>query len=1111
MKILKRTVLLGTAAAAMIALFLLAPALLTSCGQRVTLRFETNGGTRLESVEGTVGASYKRPAEPQKEGYYFDGWYLSEDFSGEREELPDKMPDKSTTYYAKYGKYPHLLLSLDGGTLKESDLLVRPGTNLVEYLKDYVPQKEGLSFGGWFLSGEKLRSDALMSEEDLTLSARYLSDYSVDVFLEKADFEGEFEKSEELSVSGQNWEGEILSVEPRPIENFFLDETRSKKERMVLSPGENRLAFYYLRKDVSLTYSEEGERRTIFSRFGAHIPLEEGRAGTGLVFFGWAQEKNVGASYFAGDVLTLGPEDIVLYGRQARRYPSALTKGQLDIEELENSGVRNALYRGENESCFGLYRSDLNKFEGETLSGRLDERGYFLLNDSGTYDGFSLLQNKSDEAFGRLSLDFWNGSATLEKEGTVIDGKYSYLFEDGAYLGICSFSGEGESFRFRLKDNCFLKEGAEKGRYVLSENGALSQFSFLTLDGFGNAKFLSADKEEACEYLGSGEGDWKLLGPDKRFLLGERVWGEREREPVFFLYQDALHGTFKGSGVLILDGYGVSGEYLSAGERVTGNFIKEGDVVTLFGKTPLRFTLRGEEFFLTGDEAGYFDGERGELYLDGALKGTLSGEEGSYRKIGESEIVFSSAQKEEIRLKLKESSYLLYDKASSGSYLGAYGSSLVLDGYGGGIYKTFDKREIPIETIFSEGDLVEIYSPAFSEPIFVRLFSENKFSLIEASEVGEYPLRLKEGTLFLDGAGCALLSIEGGKERGNYRMEEGEVFFSSSSSERRFRLFEDGTCCEFGGKGVFEGDGVLTLDGYGKASFLYGGKEIFGSYKFFEGGADAYFEYLLMRFSLAESRILSRTTYEEYEGEMGTLFLAQEGSKALLIGEEEKEGSFSRANDVLSCFGVEMKLSLHTYSLYDAQKEKIYPLSDGSLYLDGSGGGIYRRGEIEAKGKIQEENGYLVLSSEGLSSYSGKIAFLITDSGAEAMGIEYGSYLSSSKEALYLDGAGGAVYEGVSGRYEKEGEGYRFTGGGISFVFRLKKGARFERKYPLRAGYYETNLGVLKVDEFGASLEGESVEILCGEENFLVFSAGGVSYLFRYEGDPIQTSPHFCV
>ncbi len=69
---------------------------------RYTVKFETNGGTKVADKTAVRNFKIPQPTAPEKEGYTFNGWYTDEELS-EKYDF-DKVVTKSFTLYAKWDK-----------------------------------------------------------------------------------------------------------------------------------------------------------------------------------------------------------------------------------------------------------------------------------------------------------------------------------------------------------------------------------------------------------------------------------------------------------------------------------------------------------------------------------------------------------------------------------------------------------------------------------------------------------------------------------------------------------------------------------------------------------------------------------------------------------------------------------------------------------------------------------------------------------------------------------------------------------------------------------------------------------------------------------------------
>lgn len=158
-------------------LALLAALAFTSCARQYDVRFELNGGS-LPKEDGNsyhIGDEYILPT-PTKSGHEFDGWYLTEDFSGDPVVSIILGESEAVTLYAKFVRLIKITYQTEGG-VTSNPTLVRQD-EIVELSGAVL---DGMIFEGWYTESEyKNRIKSLICPtRDLTLYAKYYGRYSI--------------------------------------------------------------------------------------------------------------------------------------------------------------------------------------------------------------------------------------------------------------------------------------------------------------------------------------------------------------------------------------------------------------------------------------------------------------------------------------------------------------------------------------------------------------------------------------------------------------------------------------------------------------------------------------------------------------------------------------------------------------------------------------------------------------------------------------------------------------------------------------------------------------------------------------------------------------------
>lgn len=550
--------------AALTVLLALAMLVFAACetGKTYTLTFETGNGSAVSPIKAKAGDKIDLPDEPTLDGHRFDGWYLSEDFSGEKAALPETMPAENRTYYAKFTAIKTATLTLDaaGGVLETSVFELEAGEKVWRIVSQAVPSLTGAVFGGWFNGNSAVTENTVMPANGLTLTARYKASYVVEVYLE--DLNGEYgAPTDQVTFEGgSDWLGREVrlgaSVLKAP-EGFLFDQT--KTQPITLVAGENVYKAYFYRADGYVYYfvntpqgaEAEGEMDFATVTYGApHTVSESMFTVRGYRFAGWSDSPEGEVVYAAGDEISQVKGTIMLYARW--NYGATDAGGGADrIYLLMESPLKAVLERPVLGEKTGSYDPDTRLFEfeiadGRTLKGRMhaDGKGFAYFDGDMTLT----LTQVDGTAAGKatIALDGLDAALYTPENGAATEGSYTRVSPS-----VYQFSSESVRFRFRIEksdgEDVFVMSDGYEGTYYYY-NGGIS-YPVVILDGFGAAAYL-ADSESSLltgAYAPSGE-EIEVTYPngdgEVRFLcrLGEEqgrtTSGDVVTVTVFYLADD---------------------------------------------------------------------------------------------------------------------------------------------------------------------------------------------------------------------------------------------------------------------------------------------------------------------------------------------------------------------------------------------------------------------------------------------------------------------------------------------------------------------------------------------------------------------------------------------
>ncbi len=540
-----------------------------------TLTFVAQGVV-VPAITARAGVAISAPREPDRRGYAFVGWYLSEQFEGEAQVIPSVMPAENRTYYAKFESVNTVEFVVDESVAPIPAIKGQAGDAITP---PQDPKPEGKLFLGWFTkpngAGEKV--DALptvMPQERFTTYYAYIRDY----------FTVTFESNTRENV------GTMSAITLGEDCKFTVPECTLGAEGMLFRG-------WTTKANGNLLFTLEGE---IYD----------------------------GSGYAGGEQLTL-TDDLTLYAQWAQKFTD--TNGSGDYVYVSETGVygigASILVREGKEYLGRVSTSDgvieftvtMEGVEGDEVAGVLLADKTFLYRDDtyGSWVAYDHIYNEVipeivySNGYGLLTVSGFVGAQVQTKDF----GKYEWVEETQEYRftrldpttqqPILDEQGREQVFYFRLDRRTVegaenvpetgqapkgyaVYAGEEYGPYVLYENGALGS-TLIEMDGYGNMQIVTSDgSTQQVSAQGTYEpaarfdelGEWTFTAADGaaasfNFVLGI-VSNQGEAVYIYVVYNAQLDGKFTqadGAGSIELDGYGGMRYTSAAGELYEGVFV----------------------------------------------------------------------------------------------------------------------------------------------------------------------------------------------------------------------------------------------------------------------------------------------------------------------------------------------------------------------------------------------------------------------------------------------------------------------------------------------------------------------------------------------------------
>lgn len=1001
---------------------------LTGCNKKSQLSFNTNGGNDISSISLDSKESYNLPT-PTKEGYEFIGWYLNSDFSGEM--ITSITIKSDTTVYAKWEQLYKITLDLDGGNLSTTSIYAKNGDNIYSLVKDLVPTKAGTVFGAWFNGNQEL-SESTKINKDITLTARYKIEYTVNLYKQNLSLDG-YDKEE---LKKYAYIGSKASYNSDDVIGFTEVTKEDTIDEITVSTSNNVLNLYFDRDEYTITFRsnypdsslpEESESITIL--YGEEVDLPD-------------YDFKINGYYLLGYALS-ADSDIIYNAHYIDNLPVNLeeeievTKDKvtafrtMSLYAIWNKGYRD-MFGGsdyifiapDKETCYlsreGVY------FVGEYYD---DDKSFILYNDKENLEGriysdltFAYYNVTRDEYSAtlytvgagldekiKIFLDPYNGityydeneePTNRESKGTYTidsDGFYHVTFTTGVKAGeemiitTGRVSAEGiytDAFQLRRDEEVEL---GELVRFTVN-NSTLTYYTNayqIKLSGFGTLTYNNGNSTETFYYSMDDETKILTINRQNGSSFGKVKLMTNDGVNGYMFYDENLDHEFEGENgsKLTLDGV-LNAEYVSGDTSVNGVYeIKQsafGGYIVIFKNNGTTYTFltksETEESIASGEN------EETETVTTYSFVTKPNGYSEYYYK-NETSIYYAPL----VVLNDKEEG-----KASVYGYTTNRTYELVLEG----TYEYDSNTNLYVFTTTEVHDKKVLTNPHDIKTLTSFIFAADDkmtnysisywYSSTKGEEVTDYKKEIKnsDNSSLLLVSGVAILSKDGYVITGTYQVRDNLTIISNNNGSIYLEVYEDSFIvldhAPYNAYYVLEDASYstrthVTFDGKGNAKYVYT-ENVEGEDKEFtiEG-------------------VISKTDEKTRQGEEIYLFTSNDKTFKYLL-KHLNNGSF-------------------VLPLYDEYMGS-YQSNDGILYLDGYLNYISYTDTLG-----NELTGTYAIDGTNVikANFDSTIRYFDIDSKSFTVrGIEYGTYIvieNQGSNGVYadLDGYGKALVYTVDG------------------------------------------------------------------------------------------------
>lgn len=282
--------------------------MITGCGKKVEVLFETNGGSAIEKITDPDKVNFNVLPTTTRTGYTFKGWYIDVELTKAIEaNIPGKY--KKITLYAKWEVNTYTIHFETNGGSNVNDVTLPYGTVVTEPATTLI----GNTFGGWYTDSslQNRYTFATMPAQDITLYANWvLNNYTIS-----------FEENGGIEIADITQGYNTSVTEPTPERTGYrfigwyedADLVNAYEFSVMPLGGKSLYAKWQINTyTISFVSNAEITVTSITAEYNKPITKPDDPIRQGYTFLGWFEDEALSKPYV---FTTMPAENLTLYAK----------------------------------------------------------------------------------------------------------------------------------------------------------------------------------------------------------------------------------------------------------------------------------------------------------------------------------------------------------------------------------------------------------------------------------------------------------------------------------------------------------------------------------------------------------------------------------------------------------------------------------------------------------------------------------------------------------------------------------------------------------------------------------------------------------------------------